>query len=186
MASTQFILDLGSITTSFVRTDIFNDQSNVSEEITQRVSIQINGIEFYKPTCTLAKQTVELDPITTSALVINTRASSNYKNFQLTLNCDGYLNQRNFTSKFVDHYNESNMVSFGYLSNAHGLSYSNVGVQIRDRTHQPIAIGTEQELFYQVSGQQFSQDFNVRYFLVDDAASAGLFNAQASIEVNYR
>ncbi|NHB58635.1 fimbrial protein [Acinetobacter sp. 194] len=150
-----------------------------------RLQLSISGINILKPTCIVEDQEVILSPVSSSAFD-HAAFSAQVQPFQLRIDCNGYLNQRNFTLKITDNNQINNINSVGFLSNVIGDYYSNVGVQILNEQHLPVLIGSEQDSLSQQSGSHFVQQMYARYYLNEAKVTVGKVYAQATILLNYK
>ena len=190
LANLNIQLDLGSAQLSLA-TPIENDpnsdpeQSRVTQFNQQRLKVNLAGIQINKPTCKVIEQTVILSPISSGAFSVSKNAAIPQP-FALDISCNGYLNERNFLVTMIDNNQLSNQNQIGYLSNAKGADYSNVGIQLRDPSAVAINIGSETELLLKQSGSQFSKILNAQYYLPANDAKVGRVFAQAMIMLSYK
>lgn len=151
---------------------------------TSALWMDIHGIEFQRATCFVKEQNVRLDAVVVTAIKAR-EAAGNAKAFDVDLQCDGYLNQRELHLTWLDNNDRNNLNQQGYLSSVQGSSYSNVGVQITDETHHPIQIGKEYIFEPALSGQQITKSYRARYYLPEGQPTVGIVNAQATLQIQY-
>ena len=164
-----------------------NSQQNWQSTIASRLTLNIAGITFKRPTCVFANQTVLLPTLSTGAFTSSApSAAGKAQYFDLNLQCNGYLNQRKFSMTWTDNHQPNNVNDVGYLSSELGENMSNVGVQIKNEKNEPLKIGQVFDLNDAVTGTGFQKKYNVQYYLATGKAKVGKVNAQAILMIEYR
>lgn len=190
LATKEITLDLGNPRISMATPTSNNPNSNPGgSSYTNfnglRVKLTFKGIKFDKPTCIVPNQTVKLGAVTT-ANFINSQTANTSQNFDLSLECGGYLNERDFTLTLSDNNDINNTNKIGYLKNKVGSTYSNVGVKITDSVNNSVPIGESIDFLLNQSGTKFSKAFKASYYLPSGNATLGLVEAQATIDIGYK
>lgn len=166
----------------------FTDQDNAetsSLSMAPSLIMNINGIRFQRATCFVKKQNVQLAPLVVSAVKAGVAVGGS-KAFDVDLQCNGYLNQREAQLTWLDNNDLNNQNEQGYLSSVKGNSFSNVGVQIVDEKSKPIQIGQAYAFIANFSGQEMKKSYAAQYYLPNGQPTVGVVNAQATLQIQYR
>ena len=162
-----------------------NSHETWSPSIAPSLIMNMTGIHFQRTTCFVQEQTVQLDPLVVTAIQAG-KAAGSAKAFDLDLQCNGYLNQRELNLTWLDNNDLNNRNKLGYLSSVKGALFSNVGVQVTDEGDVPIQIGEAYTFESGFTGQQIKKSYRSRYYLAHGQPIVGSVNAQATLQIQYR
>lgn len=145
-------------------------------------------LNFTRPTCTMANQSVILEPVPTS--VLKQQQVSNAVETNFIVNCTTSMNNKVLLATISDSFLSSNKNGNGILKNNPTLpNRSNVDIQLMDVDQSPLAIGEQTSLYAvpeNINTTRLSVPFNIRYFRSEPTATPGYVQTQATVRLDYQ